>query len=295
MDWTQLGQNMEALAEELKDIPQGPPDYVLFGTEEYPIRCSSLTSLQSCDYWWALKWQENYDMTLRSPGGKACDNGTGVGFAIELFHRGVDMDAIMPKVELASKGLMQNKEPFPNVDLGEVRRVLAHYVRDPRNPRDAVVTSSLEQEVRLELEPHPTDPTGKRIYFKGHLDQIRETPAGLFIWDLKHSRFAGRELVQKYSWQQACYSLAATATLGRPVGWGGIIATKGYLTRAKRDPGTQAVFYPSGWTLNHCRDAMNVVRLFVARIRSGQFAPTPGTFCTFCPRGDFQSCSEDFQ
>jgi hypothetical protein len=115
------------------------------------------------------------------------------------------------------------------------------------------------------------------------------------VWDLKHSNaFTGPELVRKYSFQQACYALAASNTLKKPVGWGGIISTKAYLTRVKKPAGQQPVFHSSGWTLNHCMAAMDVVRLSVAQIRAGQFPLTPGTFCSFCPGEDFKKCLQDF-
>jgi hypothetical protein len=268
-----------------------------FATEGAPLRVSALTSFQQCMTWAVMSWVEEQMNAIRDGGSKAADTGTAVGTAVELWHRGVRAERIMEQVENASRGLLQGRPPFPAADLGETARVLRRYSRDPRNPRDIVLPDSLEMTVDLTLDPHPTDPTGLPVVFKGHLDQLRMgSDATLEVWDLKHSHaHTGHALVARYSWQQAVYALATAATLGRAVRWGGIIRTTGYLIKSadKRAPDDFAVFYGSGWGIEDCKAAALQVTHLVSLVRSGALLLTPGDFCGWCPAQSFQACRRE--
>lgn len=268
----------------------------VFAGRSNPLRISALTGLKQCEARALLAWWEEA-MGAISEGGAAADTGTAVGMAVELWHRDRDAstDDILARVEAASRGVTPRPQ-FPAADLGAARRTLDRYRADPRNQEAVVPSYSLELRVTLELPPHATDPTQRPIALVGHLDQLRELPGGMLeVWDLKHSRFAGHELVASYAWQQALYALAAEETLRRPVRWGGIIRTSGYLVRGAQSkaPDEFNVFFPSYYGPEHCRAVADSVRLAVANIRAGHIALRPGDHCFYCPAGDLLRCSQD--
>ena len=238
-------------------------------------------------------------MGVLSEGGKASDTGTATGMAVELWHRdkSAGTEDIIAAVENAARGLTE-RPPFPRADIGAAHRVLDRYRNDPRNIEADVPVWSLEAEVFLELPPHDSDKTGRPVCFTGHLDQVRRTRTGLLeVWDLKHSRFAGHELVAKYAWQQCVYAAATAATFNETVRWGGIVRTTGYLVRGakSKEPDEFNVFYPGGFGPDKVNAVLDSIRLAVANIRNGDVALRSGEGCYFCPAGEPVGCIEDIK
>jgi hypothetical protein len=228
--------------------------------------------------------------------GKAADTGTAIGLMVELWHRGDDPDRAITRTENAATGGFADRHPFSLADLGEATRAFRRYAADPRNDRGMVLVDSLEREVSLELPPHPFDPTGAPVCISGHLDQVRIGAHGMLeVWDVKHSRFNGDDLLKKYFWQQAAYTIATGASYGRPVKWGGLICTKGYLVRGAqtRAPDAFRVHFRASMTVADCKAALDAIRFTVAMIRRGAIAPTPGVFCNYCPAKTFAACRHE--
>ena len=254
---------------------------------------SALTKLAACPGAMALSWKQDND-GMSGESGKAADTGTAVGLAIELYHRGEELGAIADRLPQLSKGGALDRQPFPRADVAEALRVLGRYSTDPRNPRAAVRGDSLERAVELRLQPHPLDPTKEPVMLLGHLDQVREGADGVLeVWDLKHSRYSGPDLVRSYAWQQAAYTVATAQSYGRPTRWGGILRTKGYLTRERRTPGEEPAFFHSGYTWEDCLAALDQVRLLVALARSGRVPLQPGDVCSWCPAFSFRQCRRE--
>ena len=82
---------------------------------------------------------------------------------------------------------------------------------------------------------------------------------------------------------------------------GGIIRTKGYLSRIKDKetkklragrPGEHKVFFHAGWDMSECRAILSNVSYMIGQIRAGNIPHTPGLHCRYCPL-DFPSCTAD--
>src|SRR5262249_44629770 len=121
---------------------------------------------------------------------------------------------------------------------------------------------------------------GQPVVRQGTLDQVRETPAGLRLFDVKTGRTEGAQMMDAYAYQVAAYCAMATDLLGEPVTPGARIRTAGYLvkdtTPAKEPPG---VFFHLPWTLADCRDLLDAVRLVVTSVRRGEVTFGPGPHC----------------
>lgn len=266
-----------------------------YGSARHPIRVSSLTSLQSCPGFGYLNWlEDNPEMEL--DGSKAAHTGTAVGLMAELWHRGDDPDTAEGRARVAAMGGFADRPAFPLADLDSATRAFRRYAADPRNARELVLVESMEMTVTLQVPPHPLDPTGEPVHLKGHPDQVRFGPHNtLKVWDLKHSRFEGDDLLRKYAWSQAAYAAACEVHYKRPVTWGGIIRTTGYLTRKAKStpPDGFRVHFRSPLTRKDCHAALNQMRLRVALIRRGVFNVAPGEFCSWCPAQSFSRCHRE--
>lgn len=142
------------------------------------------------------------------------------------------------------------------------------------------------------LPPHEIDPTGRMVVLQGTLDQVRETPQGLRLYDVKTGRTEGVQMLDLYAYQVAAYCVMATELLGEPVAPGALIRTAGYL-RPGVVPATEppGVFFSVPWGLADCRGLLDAVRLAVANIRCGEVNFGPGYHCAAtCPARGLQTC-----
>lgn len=251
-----------------------------------PDRISALNSLTKCSGLVAAR------SVTSGESGTAADTGTGVGRGVELWHKGSDYATILRTLR------SENPTEFPKADMKDVERITLAYVNDIRNRPDVVLPDSLELEVKLTLEPHEDDPTGLPIELTGHTDQVRyafpdhrrREELGLALWDVKNGRASGDDMTRDYAFQLAAYTLALESHYGEgEMLVGGIIRTKGYIARGKPNPSEASVFFPTPWTLDHCRALMRTVAYLIAQIRRQRIAHTPGSWCRYCPL-DFPTC-----
>jgi hypothetical protein len=244
-----------------------------------PERLSALNGLTKCSGLVAVRATE-----VDSVSGTAADTGTGVGRGVELWHRGNSLTAL--------QGILAKEAPtaFPKADMTDVARIVERYCNDPRNRPEVVVTSSLEQTVTLSLGTYTA---------VGHLDQIRynfpyekeREHLGFTLWDVKNGAAEGETMLGDYAYQLAAYTLAA-APLYEGLSVGGVIRTKGYITRGKPAPGTHSVFFHAGWKVSDCRAILSTVEYLIGEIRQGRIPHTPGAHCRYCPL-DFPNCTSN--
>jgi hypothetical protein len=260
-----------------------------------PKRVSALNSLAKCPGLVAAR------TALPSESGKAADTGTAVGRGIELWHKGMELTPLLLQVG-------EEQASHPKADWEAVAKTVTGYCNDPRNPPDVVVPDSLELEVTLRLEPDEDDPTGKPIVLVGHTDQVRyaypdhpdRENLGLLLFDVKNGRASGDEMVMDYAYQLAAYTVALESHYGvGEVMTGGIIRTKGYLSKVKdattgklrrAEPGEHRVFHHAGWTIDTCHAILGNVRYLIGQVRAGVIVAQPGAHCRYCPL-DFPHCT----
>lgn len=259
----------------------------LVASAKAPARCSSLSSLTRCPGFWTLAQVDDGEH------GSAANTGSAVGRGVELWHAGYTLGDAVARVQAEAS------EKFPFADMDATTRMIRNYTRDERNGQTAA--GHCELEVRLVLEPDPSDPTGEPIHLVGHVDQIRRGPDGrLRVWDLKCGRPSGLELLYSYAWQLAAYSLAASATLGETVYPGGIIRGRAYdyveggKSKGAQDPSVVHAFYEAPWSPDECRVLLGSVRYHVARLREGLVLLHPGPHCQWCPGVNPAACQSRF-
>ena len=245
-----------------------------------PKRMSSLNGLTICPGLHAMRAASD------DTSGKAAQTGSAVGRMIELWHRGTLPGDLHLAVEA------QAASEWPLADLDTARGWLTAYLADPRNWDDSehgeVIPESLEQEVVYNLPCDESDPTGEPIRLVGHMDQVRRSPGGLKVWDVKSGRPSGTEMIAAHAWQLAAYALGATALYGEPVLPGGIIRLRGYDSKRTKPP--KNVFYQTPWTLDQCRDMLGSPAYLIAMLRRGEVLSLPGASCVWCPGGGPHLC-----
>lgn len=294
---------------------------------EHPLRISALPDLARCAGLYAIR---RLGMTSDEPS-ESAHTGNAAGHGVELWHERPDLpdlDSVMAEVRAAAPAR------FPLADLETAESLISAYTRDPRNPRRGVVVpGSCEFEVRLTLDPWPSDPTGRPIYLQGHIDQLRwDQESGAFrVWDVKTggagvaqsaARGHGLRLLFDHAWQLSAYTLGVSRWVSSnwpsfverltrdsdtgitttwpqnppPVLPGGVIWLRGYGTRGKSAPesGEAPVFFPALWDLAGCERILASVRYLLARLRSGEVLFTPGAHCAWCVGGPHVCCGESF-
>jgi hypothetical protein len=229
---------------------------------------------------------------LDDPGGAAAEVGTLVHEVVAGWHRnGLDRDAAVARVG-------DWRQRFPRLaSAGRFDEALAHVAGYCGDPRNQVKPALLEQSVSLALPPHETDPTGQPVILQGTLDQVRETPGGLRLFDLKTGRTEGAQMLDIYAYQVAAYCVMASELLGEPVAPGALIRSAGYLASgavAAEQP--WGVFFWVPWGLGDCTALLDAVRLIVANVRRGEVNFGPGAHClSACPARGLQECLPKWQ
>ena len=247
-----------------------------FASRSRPLRMSSIPMLFRC----SLRGVLLHGGVIFDESGPAAHTGSIFHAGMAAFHNREDTDAAL-NAALAT---------FRQGSIHEARRMLHRYSSDPRNATAEVI--AVERPVSLKLPPWPTDPTGQTIYLTGTLDQIRRAPDGtLAVWDAKTSRRDQLTTLHNSLYQLCGYAVAASKLLRREVDPGGIIYIRGYLARnAASEAAPQGVFIPSGLTLADAKTLMEHVRRLVAAIRRGEYAPSPGDHCGYCPAVSPAAC-----
>ena len=202
----------------------------------------------------------------------AATNGTTVGRAVELWHKGSDPEAAV------QQAVAEN----PTCEGDKVRGWFNGYRMDPRNGNvpehqefGAVIPDLQEAEVMLTING---------CYFVGHIDQARRGYV-TSIWDLKASSFAGSVLIYTYAAQLALYTCACEQTWGFPCHPGGIIRMTSYGPRATVSP-----FYPAQWSREDAWDLVHDITDAIKDARRGKFQLRPGHQCSYCPGGGLSTC-----
>lgn len=287
-----------------------------------PLRISALPLLARCPGLYMIRVLE----ILEDESGAAAHTGSAVGHGIELWHERPDLPDLVSVMEVVRAAA---PDRFPNAYIETAKDMISAYTRDPRNPRRGVVVpGSCEFEVRLTLEPWPSDPTGCPIYLQGHIDQVRwDADAKAFrVWDIKTgganialtaARGHGLRLLFEHAWQISAYTLGFNqwvrsnwpAFVNRLGGlrdqWptdppavlpGGVIWLRGYGARGKAAPGSgeAPVFFPALWDIAACDRIMASVRYMIARLRAGEVVLTPGQHCSWCVGGPQICCGQTF-
>lgn len=206
-----------------------------FATPDAPLRGSSLeTFMGTCAGFTVSRM-----LGERDEGGVAAHTGTAIGRAIEITHQTggkrktfADIMAQVRKESEEGTPGSDDQASFAKANWTEVEGMLKGYRADRRN-NVKVIEDSLEEVVKLELPPHPLDPTGEPVYLTGHLDQVRyDVVSGSYrVWDVKSGKGGGTEMTSRYKWQVACYVLGYRAKYpNRKVNAGGIINVRDYIT-----------------------------------------------------------------
>jgi len=236
-------------------------------TEENPMRISSVPTFMQCPGFHICRLAEIDEAR------QAATNGTAVGRAVELWHKGDTPEAAVDRAIGES----------PLADQGKVATWFEGYRLDPKNNGQdpvygEVVPDLQEEEVRIDFDG---------CFFVGHIDQVREKDGKLYLWDLKASSFGGSQLICSYAMQLCMYTLACTKTFNREVAPGGIIRMTSYGPRSKVD-----VFYPAQWTYEVCEQMAGETVQAIKDVRRGKIIKRPGSQCSYCPGGGIGSCQQ---
>jgi hypothetical protein len=243
--------------------------------KDNPIRMSALPMLLTCNGFHVLRLLEE------DTAGVAAINGTAIGRACELFHNGEE--------GCVTKSLEEN----PGAEEDLIASLFNEYVQDPRNGEMAYL-QVLPKYQEVEVNARLRGTTGYH-YFKGHIDQLRRDERGrLWVFDLKNTKmYGGAQCVNVYAAQQVMYAIGMSELLGEPVGYGGIIRTRGYIgrTNLKLPVDERPVFFDAYWDLEKCQAfAKKQIVPTLDRLRRGTVAIAPGTQCSYCPAGGAFNC-----
>jgi hypothetical protein len=253
-----------------------------FGSESHPIRCSYIPKIFQCP----LRAVMEFNHDCEDTSGPAADTGSAVHKAIEEWYR--HRFSVKDAVQAMALALPQ----FPQADLRDAESQFVHYAADPRNAQAKII--ACEKEVEFTLDCSPNDATGKRIYIRGTLDQIRDEGGVFRLWDVKTSKRQGLTILREHLLQQAAYMYGASAMLGRIVQPGGVIMTRKY--GPKNDPRTSpmGVYFHYALSYDAMMLALDGLRDIVANIRSGAVWANPGDYCEWCPMGGHDACLPKF-
>lgn len=217
----------------------------------------------------------NDDM-VNDEGGPAAQTGNLIHSAAAAFHRAAASMGVEARTAEGAAALEAARQQFPDGNVEVARKTFEAYAADEENIR--ADCAWIEQEVRLDLAAAPGDPTGEPIVILGHLDQVRRDKTGrLRLWDIKHTSASGKELLDNYAVQQACYVLAARQTLAVTIEPGGLIHTPSYEKKYAKK------FLRYTNTVAECMILVTALAYTVSVIRSGVAVFRPGAdTCKWC-------------
>lgn len=227
----------------------------------------------------------------------ATHTGSLIHAGVEAFHQTLlDTKSVQHGIEAALVATRDHAAEFPLHDPDDVRIVINHYVKDPRNQNAEFATWQdkpvIELKLRAALAPHPTDPTGLPIVIQGTPDQVRTRYGINILTDLKTGKPDEREMIYDHIYQLGAYWLLLEAN-GIPIHKAEIIRTQAYRARGANLPSPQGAFVEVPLTPKRVHIYMDRVRYVVAQIRQGivEFGPTK--YCNYCPFNGLANCTSD--
>jgi hypothetical protein len=239
------------------------------GTEDHPVRISSMPIWSSCPGFAAMR------ELLPDDFGVAAMCGTAAGRAIELWHLGWD------PADALAQALSENPQ-LGRAEHDRLAHVVECYAADERNQAGSsfgeVVAELQECEISFEWEG---------VHFSGHPDQARMLGDKLYIWDLKLSKFGGRQLTMDYAAQLAGYTVGLRRQFPN-VECGGIVRLSGY--EMKRKSSTEDVFFNLALPYEMCEAIVDQVARGVKRTRRGLVELRPCSRCFYCPGSGPDNC-----
>jgi hypothetical protein len=252
-----------------------------FGDENHYLRCSHIDKIIRCP----MRFVLSMDIGDEELGGKAAQTGQLVHKAAAAYHH--DTGDEYRKLQAGLKELESSLPLFPDGEKTEALIHFKHYACDPRNiEADCVL---IEHEMRMKLKPHYSDNTGKPIYIRGTIDQLRKVNGQLLTYDIKTGKPSGWEMVHDHAIQQAAYVILCRES-GYDAKPGYIIRTYGYRARDAVLPSPEGVFWTLPFTIKQCYHLIDRIRIVVANIRNGDIAYGPSPLCTFCEHGGLAKC-----
>lgn len=252
-----------------------PNVLLAFGSQKLPLRPSKLSQFIACPMSLVLS------LANEGVGGQAAQTGNLIHVAAQAFHT----ETVLDPVAAGLQALADAREKFPVGDQEKAATVFRAYAADPQN-RNATVLWC-ETAVRLVLPAAPGDPTGEPIVIEGVLDQVRRHSNGVLrVWDIKTGdRLTADECIDEHMMQQACYVLAARATLDASIEPGGLIYTPAFL----RNRGKRFIDLPL--TVSSATVLMSLLPPLVSAVRRGVPAFNPGVeSCRWCEFKRFPAC-----
>ncbi len=243
-----------------------------FATSKYPLRASRLPALVEC------AWRQAFMFLglLSDSSGPAADTGSATHEAVKEWHRG---SGIEPSVT-AMRGRIQL---YPSADLADAEAMFRLYTKDERNK-----TAKLRfVEEKVEFQLPAVDPAQEAIHVIGTLDQVREQPDGLYLYDVKTTKKDGWSIMLHHTMQVAAYCIGAAKKLGQPVHPGALILTRKYKGSKPPWPG---VFFHYPFRYEDCLQVLDSVRAAVHNVRAGLAGIGPGEWCSHCPAGGIDRC-----
>lgn len=249
-----------------------------FGTEQHPIRASSLQTLVKCTMYATLKHLEG-----DTESGIAADTGSAMHKAAATWHtNGQDQTN-------AVQIMYNRREDYPLADMLEAEKMFRHYARDPRNKEANIIDT--EEEVKIEIDPHPSDKTQQKVIIIGHFDQVRLVHNIYKVYDIKTSKYDGEFLSREYLYQMAAYCKGASIKYGVPVEPGAFILPRKYITKDNlKVHAPLNAYYHFSWSFNDVDIILGEVAHTVARIRNGDIYLNPGMYCNWCPARGIDVC-----
>jgi hypothetical protein len=203
-----------------------------------------------------------------------------------LIHLGISAYHDCSDKQVAEGFMVAQAAKFPAASISKARRHLAAYCTRERAQWGTVIHN--EKRVQFTLDPHPTDKTREEIYIEGTLDQIRgrTVDGGRMIYslvDMKTGMMRAEKMLHYYTFQLAAYRWGAWREYK-------IKCDEVYILRTTDFIGGGPVMHPVSWTFDDTIKILEVVRLRVAEIRNGLWAPTPGDHCNYCRARSITAC-----
>lgn len=232
-----------------------------YGTRQNPVRISSLPSLLKCTAMVYARLVQDEEHSSQ-----AAIDGTAVGRAIELWHRGQSLEEA---VRIAA-------EENPTALMDRVEKMFLGYANDPEIANlGCVVVEHMEQAVEFEYDG---------VWFRGHPDQVREKDGVRYVWDTKAGSYAGRQGGRYILGACALQIIGYAVALGcQP---GGILRLCGY--ENKGQPGQ--IIFPAKFDWDWCYTLLSAAAAEVKRMRRGHYSFRPGDTCAYCEFGPAGEC-----
>ena len=247
-----------------------------FGTEQNPLRASSLPTLSECPTMLLIRM---YKLMDESRSKEAADTGNVIHVGIHELHHGKSLEE---SIEVMGEAL----ERFPEADFVRCIKHITAYSIDERQKGFEVILE--EKRIRLEIEPSENDPTKEKIVIYGTMDQVIRTGNGqLILRDIKTGKsMSGTDMIMHYAPQLAAYQLGASKLIGEKIQRACIVRTEDYFVKGRN------VIHYAPWTYDECLSILSFIPSAVAAIRRGEDIRKIGSYCNYCPAGGITACTK---